>query len=95
MNWEKTFNLALGMGPYFGPMRALEKGLTMHHPICLTVFMDLNIYTCASCNVKSVADAQIVIIDINRSSQLLGVHGLVFHNPLSTTQCPVMLQSLI
>ena len=24
---KKTFNLALGMGPYFGPMRALEKGL--------------------------------------------------------------------
>ena len=23
----KPFNLALGMGPYFGPMRALEKGL--------------------------------------------------------------------
>ena len=33
-NWEKksfelgkNFNLALGMGPYFGPVRALEKGL--------------------------------------------------------------------
>ena len=24
---KKTFNLALEMGPYFGPMRALEKGL--------------------------------------------------------------------
>ena len=28
LNWEKNFNSALGMGPYFGPMRALEKGLT-------------------------------------------------------------------
>ena len=27
---KKTFNLALGMGPYFGPMRALEKGLMDH-----------------------------------------------------------------
>ena len=26
---KKTFNLALGMGPYFGPMRALEKGLIL------------------------------------------------------------------
>ena len=24
---KKNFNLALGMGPYFGPMRAQEKGL--------------------------------------------------------------------
>ena len=24
---KKPFNLALGMGPYFGPMRALEKGM--------------------------------------------------------------------
>ena len=24
---KKNLNLALGMGPYFGPMRALEKGL--------------------------------------------------------------------
>ena len=35
-NWElifsigkKTFNLALGMGPNIGPVRALEKGLHM------------------------------------------------------------------
>ena len=28
LNWDKKpFNLALGMEPYFGPMRALEKGL--------------------------------------------------------------------
>ena len=28
---KKNFNLALGMGPYFGPMRALEKGLASYH----------------------------------------------------------------
>ena len=36
-DWEKSFligkknlNLALGMGPYFGPIRALEKGLIIY-----------------------------------------------------------------
>ena len=34
LNWEKTFNLALGMGPYFGPLRTLEKGLYQHIDVC-------------------------------------------------------------
>ena len=31
---KKTFNLALGMGPYFGPVRALKKACVITYPLC-------------------------------------------------------------
>ena len=44
-DWEKSFwigkkpfNLALGMGPYFGPMRALEKALIPDHLVHVHYF---------------------------------------------------------
>ena len=31
LNWGKNYNLALGMGPYSGPVRGIEKGLNAMH----------------------------------------------------------------
>ena len=33
LNWEK--NLQLGIGPYFGPMRALEKAYIVKRYVCM------------------------------------------------------------
>ena len=47
-NLNFYFNSALGMGPYFGPMGALEKGLR-----CMPVLQP-GVYTRTSCLIKMV-----------------------------------------